>query len=193
MEPQAAGPAGRTTFLLVDGENLDATLGTDILRHRPAPDERPRWDRVTEFLRQAWGQDVRGLFFLNASSGTMPMPFVQALLALGYRVIPLSGGKDEKVVDIGILRTLAALAARDADVALASHDADFEEALRPLLGNRRVALLGFREYVSQRLAELEPLGLQFFDMELAVGAFNIPLPRVRIITLDEFDPEHFLS
>ena len=190
MEPQAAG---RTTFLLVDGENLDATLGTDILRHRPAPDERPRWDRVTEFLRQAWGQDVRGLFFLNASSGTMPMPFVQALLALGYRVIPLSGGKDEKVVDIGIQRTLAALAGRDADVALASHDADFEEALRPLLGNRRVALLGFREYVSQRLAELEPLGLQFFDMELAVGAFNIPLPRVRIITLDEFDPEHFLA
>ena len=190
MEPQAAG---RTTFLLVDGENLDATLGTDILRHRPAPDERPRWDRVTEFLRQAWGQDVRGLFFLNASSGAMPMPFVQALLALGYRVIPLSGGKDEKVVDIGIQRTLAALAGRDADVALASHDADFEETLRPLLGNRRVALLGFREYVSQRLAELEPLGLQFFDMELAVGAFNIPLPRVRIITLDEFDPEHFLS
>jgi putative heme uptake system protein len=87
----------------------------------------------------------------------------------------------------------AALAGRDADVALASHDADFEEELRPLLGNRRVALLGFREYVSQRLAELEPLGLQFFDIELAVGAFNIPLPRVRIITLDEFDPEHFLS
>ena len=56
-----------------------------------------------------------------------------------------------------------------------------------------MALLGFREYVSQRLAELEPQGLQFFDMELAVGAFNIPLPRVRIITLDEFDPEHFLS
>jgi putative heme uptake system protein len=188
----AAG-TGRITYLLVDGENLDATLGTDILRHRPAPDERPRWDRVTDFLRQAWGQEVRGLFFLNASAGTLPMPFVQALLALGYRVIPLSGGRDEKVVDIGIQRTLAALLPREADVALVSHDADFEESLRPLLRDRRVALLGFREYVSQRLAELEPLGLQFFDMELAVGAFNIPLPRVRIITLDEFDPERFLA
>ena len=53
-------------------------------------------------------------------------------------------------------------------------------------------MLGFREYVSQRLAELEPQGLQFFDMESAVGAFNVPLPRVRVIPLDEFDPERFL-
>ena len=187
-----AGVEGRVTYLLVDGENLDATLGTDILRHRPAPDERPRWERVTDFLRQRWGQDVRALFFLNASSGTMPMPFVQALLALGYRVIPLSGGKDEKVVDIGIQRTLKALSTRPDDVALASHDADFEPQLRELLPDRRVAVLGFREYVSLRLAELEPDGLQFFDMESDVGAFNVPLPRVRIIPLDEFDPERFL-
>ena len=187
------GTAERLTYVLVDGENLDATLGTDIFRRRPTPDERPRWERVTEFLRAEWGQDVRGLFFLNASSGTLPMPFVQALLALGYRVVPLSGSKDQKVVDVGIQRTLAALANREADVALVSHDADFEAHLRDLLPGRRVAVLGFREYVSQRLAELEPLGLRFFDMESAVGAFNVPLPRVRIIPLDEFDPERFLG
>ena len=189
----ADGSSDRLTYLLVDGENLDATLGTDILRHRPAPDERPRWDRVAEFLRQRWGQDVRGIFFLNASSGTLPMPFVQALLALDYRVVPLAGSKDQKVVDIGIQRTLDAILGRDSDVALVSHDADFEPHLRALLPGRRVAVLGFREYVSQRLAELEPQGLQFFDMESAVGAFNVPLPRVRVIPLDEFDPEHFLS
>lgn len=188
-----ASGSGRVTYLLVDGENLDATLGTDILRHRPAPEERPRWERVTDFLREAWGQEVRGLFFLNASNGSLPMPFVQALLALRYRVVPLAGDRDEKVVDVGIQRTLKALGSRDADVALASHDADFEPQLRALLPDRRVAVVGFREYVSQRLAELEPMGLQFFDMEQAVGAFNIPLPRVRIITLDEFDPEHFLG
>jgi putative heme uptake system protein len=187
---EAAAP--RVTYLLVDGENLDATLGNDILRHRPSPEERPRWERVTDFLRQAWGQEVRGLFFLNASSGTLPMPFVQALLALGYRVVPLAGTKDQKVVDVGIQRTLTALAERDADVALISHDADFEPHLRALVADRRVAVLGFREYVSQRLAELEPLGLEFFDMELMVGAFNVPLPRVRIIPLDEFDPAAFL-
>lgn len=186
----AAG--SRTTYLLVDGENLDATLGTDILRHRPNPEERPRWDRVLEFLRQRWGSDVRGLFFLNASNGNLPMPFVQALLALGYRVIPLAGAREQKVVDVGIQRTLEALSKLPGDVALVSHDADFEPHLRALLSDRRVAVLGFREYVSQRLAELEPLGLEFFDMELAVEAFNVPLPRVRIIPLDEFDPAAFL-
>ena len=190
MEPQAAG---RTTFLLVDGENLDATLGTDILRHRPAPDERPRWDRVTEFLRQAWGQDVRGLFFLNASSGTMPMPFVQALLALGYRVDPAVGRQGRE----GRRHRHPAHPRGPGRPGRGRRPRQPRRRLRggaaAAAGTRRVALLGFREYVSQRLAELEPLGLQFFDMELAVGAFNIPLPRVRIITLDEFDPEHFLS
>jgi hypothetical protein len=30
-------------------------------------------------------------------------------------------------------------------------------------------------------------------MESAVEAFNVPLPRVRIIPLDEFDPAYFLG
>ncbi|MBC7677737.1 MAG: nuclease, partial [Pseudorhodobacter sp.] len=41
--------AGRVTYLVIDGENLDATLGVNLLGHRPAPDERPRWERVLEF------------------------------------------------------------------------------------------------------------------------------------------------
>jgi uncharacterized protein len=32
----------RTTWLLVDGENIDATLGSAILDRRPQPGERPR-------------------------------------------------------------------------------------------------------------------------------------------------------
>ncbi|MCW2738704.1 MAG: nuclease, partial [Nocardioides sp.] len=35
--------AERMTYLLVDGENIDATLGTSILGRRPRPEERPRW------------------------------------------------------------------------------------------------------------------------------------------------------
>src|SRR5215210_6084536 len=138
------------TFLLVDGENIDATLGGSVLGRRPAPEERPRWDRVRDHARAAWAQPVRGLFFLNATSH-VPMPFVQALAALEYRPVPLSGPADVKVVDVAIQRTLEALAERGrGDVLLASHDGDFAPQLAALLraGGRRVGLLGFRELVS---------------------------------------------
>ncbi|MGL5849240.1 MAG: NYN domain-containing protein, partial [Phycicoccus sp.] len=36
----------RRTVVLVDGENLDATLGSSVLGRRPQPEERPRWERV---------------------------------------------------------------------------------------------------------------------------------------------------
>ena len=93
----------RTTYLLIDGENLDATLGGSILGRRPQPEERPRWNRVLDPSRRRWGQPVRGLFFL-AVAGDLPAPFVQAVMAIGYRPIPLQG--DGKVVDIAIQRTL---------------------------------------------------------------------------------------
>ncbi len=37
------------TYLLIDGENIDATLGVNILKRFPRGDERPRWDRVLQF------------------------------------------------------------------------------------------------------------------------------------------------
>lgn len=180
-----------TTYLLVDGENIDATLGTSVLGRRPEPSERPRWDRVREYAEQAWGQPVKPLFFLNASSGTMPMPFVQALLAMDYRPIPLAGTATEKVVDVGIQRTLAAIVEREGDVLLVSHDGDFiPEVQRLVAADRRVGVLGFREFVNAGFTELE--GLEVHDLELDVRAFTVPLPRVRIIPLDEFDPVAFL-
>lgn len=181
------------TYLLVDGENIDATLGMSVLGHRPHPDERPRWDRIREFAGALWGQPVTALFFLNASSGQMPMAFVQALIAMDYRPLPLSGEGDEKVVDIGIQRTLDAIAARPGNVLLASHDADFAAHLGTLLdGERRVGVLGFREFVSLELSGLTEQGLTVYDLEDEVGAFRTVLPRVRIIPLASFDPERFL-
>nr|NLI50022.1 NYN domain-containing protein [Propionibacterium sp.] len=183
---------GRITYVLVDGENIDATLGTSILQRRPNPSERPRWERLLKYLQEAWGQQVSGLFFLAASDGEIPKPFVQALMAIGYRPIPLSGAPDQKVVDIAIQRTLGALRSRAADVVLASHDRDFVAALEPLLDGRRVGLVGFEEFLSGGLRDLRDRGVQFFDLESTVGAFNERLPRVRIIPIDEFDPEDFL-
>jgi uncharacterized protein len=181
-------PDGRTTYLLVDGENLDATLGTSILGRRPQPEERPRWNRVLEHVERRWDQQVNGLFFL-AVAGEMPMGFVQAVTSIGYRPIPLQG--EGKVVDIAIQRTLAALADREADVALGSHDGDFLEDLGRLCdGTRRVGLLGFGEFFNSGFRDLP--GLEMIDLEYDVGAFRTPLPRVRVIPIDEFDPLDFL-
>jgi putative heme uptake system protein len=184
----------RRTFLLVDGENIDATLGTALFQRRPQPEERPRWERLTSFAETTWGQPAVGLFFLNATSGQMPLSFVQALLAMGYRPIPLAGGSDEKVVDIGIQRTLdAILDAGRGDVLLASHDADFVPHLRRLLDDgRKVGVLGLREFVSVELAGLQDQGMSFYDLEDEVGAFTAVLPRIRIIPLADFDPTRYL-
>jgi uncharacterized protein len=181
----------RSTYVLVDGENIDATLGGSILGRRPRPEERPRWERLLQFAQERWGQPARGLFFL-AANNEMPMAFVQALLALGYRPIPLSGGAGEKVVDIAIQRTLVELRRREADVLLVSNDGDFVEHVGDLLDGRRVGVIGFVEFRNQTFLDLAEQGLEFFDLEYDVSAFNDRLPRVRIIPIDEFDPAQFL-
>jgi uncharacterized protein len=183
------------TFLLVDGENIDATLGGALLGRRPAPEERPRWDRVRDYARAVWEQPVRGLFFLNGS-GQLPMPFIQALDALEFRPVLLSGPPEVKVVDVAIQRTLEALAQRDGgDVLLASHDGDFAPQIAALLDpaapGRRVGVLGFRELVSTALAEIE--GLELYDLEDDVGAFTVALPRLRVIPIERFDPWTLLA
>ncbi|WAC66836.1 NYN domain-containing protein [Agrococcus sp. SL85] len=178
----------RTTYLLVDGENIDATLGVSVLGRRPLPEERPRWNTVLSFAEQTWRQPVQGLFFL-AVNAELPLSFVQALIAIGYRPIPLQG--EGKVVDIAIQRTAEALVAREADVMLVSHDGDFVPQLARLAeGERRVGVLGFSEFVAGGLRNVD--GVELFDLEYDVAAFKTHLPRVRIIPIDEFDPLEFL-
>ena len=183
--------AARTTYVLVDGENIDATLGTSILGRRPRPEERPRWERLLQFARERWEQDAVGLFFLAANT-ELPMTFVQALLAIGYRPVPLSGAPGEKVVDIAIQRTLAELRRREADVLLVSNDGDFVGQVGDLLDGRRVGVIGFVEFRNHAFVQLVEQGLETFDLEYDVLAFNERLPRVRIIPIEEFDPAQFL-
>ena len=177
------------TFLIVDGENIDTTLGVSLLGRRPAPEERPRWDRVLDYARAIWDQPARGLFFLNATA-SVPLSFVQALTSIGYRPVMLSGPADVKVVDVAIQRTLEALAERPdgGDALLATHDSDFAPQLASLLHveGRRVGVICFRELVSSTLANLE--GLELYDLEDDVGAFTVTLPRTRVIPIERFDP-----
>lgn len=181
----------RITWMLVDGENIDATLGSSILGRRPQPEERPRWDRLLAFVASQWNQPAHGLFFLNASTN-LPMSFVQALLALGYQPVPLSGPPDEKIVDIAIQRTLRALADRDGDVVLVSHDRDFVDDIARLAdGGRRVGVLAFHEFRSSEFSGIP--GIELFDLEYDAQAFDARLPRVRVIPIEEFDPLQFLT
>lgn len=180
----------RTTWMLVDGENIDATLGTAILERRPQSEERPRWDRLLSFAERAWGQECRGIFFLNASSG-LPIAFVQALRAMDYAVVPLSGPPEVKVVDVAIQQTLQALAELEGDVMLVSHDGDFLDDLGALVDDdRRVGVIGFSEFPNAGFARTP--GIEMFDLEYDAHVFDRPLPRIRIIPIEEFDPSAFL-
>ncbi|MDO5672500.1 MAG: NYN domain-containing protein [Actinomycetaceae bacterium] len=182
------------TYLIVDGENIDATLGLSVLSRRPEPEERPRWDRVMDFAQEVWEQPVNGLFFLNATSGHLPMTFVQALLAMDYRPLPLSGSLTEKVVDIGIQRTLDAIAETgEGSVILASHDGDFGPQLEKLLAQgHKVAIICFKEFLNTHLRSLTEHGLEIIDLEHTVHAFTETLPRIKIINLEDFDPYTFI-
>lgn len=187
-------PMSEKTYLIVDGENIDATLGMSVLDRRPLPEERPRWDRVLEAAAHQWGEPAKGLFFLNGSSGILPMGFIQALNAMDYSVIPLSGPEDMKVVDVGLQRTMDAIAELESGaVILASHDADFAPQVENLLDmGRRVAVMCFREFLASSLHELEDKGLEIIDLEYDVHAFQVTLPRLRIIDVDDFNPFDFL-
>ncbi|PID97842.1 MAG: nuclease [Actinobacteria bacterium] len=182
------------TYLVIDGENIDATLGLSVLERRPNPEERPRWDRVLQAASEIWGEEARGLFFLNGSNGYLPMGFVQALNAMDYRAIPLSGPADSKVVDLGIQRTLEAIKDTDStSIILASHDGDFVPQIEALLeSGRKVAILCFREFLSTQLQELTERGLEVIDLEYDVQAFQVSLPRISIIDIEDFDPYDFL-
>ena len=123
------------------------------------------------------------------------MTFVQALLAMNYQPIPLcSDNPEEKVVDVGIQRTLETILAQDSgNVVLVSQDGDFEPQLRALLKKgRNVAVVGFEEFLSGELRALEELGLQVLDLEREIKAFNEPLPRIRVIPLNDYSPNSFL-
>ncbi|WP_422116037.1 NYN domain-containing protein [Brachybacterium sp. UNK5269] len=179
----------RTTYLLVDGENIDATLGVSVLGRRPQPEERPRWNKLIHYSETAWNQPVKGLFFL-AVTDSLPSSFVQALIAMGYKAVPLRG--EGKVVDIAIQRTAEALQSRPADVMLVSHDKDFVSQMEDLTAtpDRRTAVIGFREFMAADLQDIP--GIEFHDLEYDVAAFTSRLPRVRIIDIEDFDPLEFI-
>lgn len=190
-------------YLLIDGENIDRTLG-QILNKKPNPEQRPRWEKVREFVEKKFGDSCRALFFLNATNG-LPAQFVQALKVAGFTPIALEGTQEQKVVDIAIIRTLEALKEQEQEessekhpaVILASHDVDFFPAFSNLESeDRELGIICFSEYISGNYNNLKKM--QVFDLEEDVRAFEdkkgkrIILPRMRTIPIEQFDPLKFL-
>ena len=188
-------PAGVSTYLVVDGENIDATLGISVLGRRPQPRGAAALGAGPRVRRGGSGASrSRACSSSTPRTGSLPHALRPGAARDGLPADPAEpAASGEKVVDIGIQRTLAALEDRPGDVLLASHDGDFLPEIERLLGaDRRVGLIGFREFVNVGFDELAEQGLAFYDLEDDVRCFNAILPRIRIIPLDEFDPVAFL-
>ena len=185
-----------TTYLLVDGENTDLTLAT-ILQNRPTPRTRPRWEKVRNFAEELWGaQKVEARFFIHVRQGDEPPhKFIHVLNILGYKVQLLRDNGTQGVVKEGIKRALLTLVDKPGNVLLLSHHSIYGDALRQLLGDpdRSVALIGFREFVSESFQEIPGLG--FFDLEHDAQVFHpgVVLPRNNVASLNSFDPGSFME
>ena len=189
----ATAPA--ETFLLVDGENIDATLGGSLLGRRPAPEERPRWDRVRDYGRAMWDQPLRGLFFLNGS-GQVPMSFVQALDA--WTSAPCCSAARRTSRSSTSRSSRRSRRSRSAAAATCCWPATTATSPRRspsccATSDRRVGIIGFRELISSSLQELTDDGLELFDLEDDVKAFTVALPRIRVIPIERFDPWALLA
>lgn len=187
---------GKQVYLLVDGENIDRTLG-QILGHKPKPSDRPRWENLRCFIEDTYKASCKALFFLNATGG-IHGSFIQALNGMGFTPIPLSSTvTTDKVVDIGILKTLAAIKEKfrgpsSPSVVLASHDADFKAAFTDLR-DRSLGIVCFPEYLSGEYRDIQ--NLRIYDLEDDAKVFSketSPLPRLRVIPVDDFDPHKYL-
>ena len=140
-----------------------------------------------------WGQPVQGLFFL-AANAELPLAFVQALLAMGWRPVPLSGGANQKIVDIAIQRTIEAIASpgrrRHAGHPRRRLPAAARGAAAP-----RAAGWAWSASRSSATGASRPWPTAAWSSSTwspTSLAFNVTLPRIRIIPIDEFDPLDFL-
>ena len=177
--------------VLVDGENLDCTLG-NILKRAPRWKDRPQWQKVITFVQTTFAKDVAAIFYLVKREAPGFNGFVSVLHDLGIKPVILLPKPGVSVVDEAILATLPHVPPHD-DVLLASHDGVYARHLERLVGGeRRVAVLGFRERLSHLYTAISDI--EILDIEHDADAFMHPLPREPIagVDLSEFNPRSLM-
>ena len=189
-----------THYMLIDGANIDGVLG-QILGRQPIGRERPRWDHVMQFSADSLPKDKRKAHFFIATDGDqIPQklfPFLETLRQYDIKPWLLTREENHQVVDEAINKVLARIRERDdkSNILLLSHDSDYVNELkkiRAMDSERVIAILGFPEYMSNDFDEVE--GLQKYDLEHDVtDGFTYGLPRIRVITIDAFEPDDVLD
>lgn len=174
--------------VIVESENLDAVLGFQILRRKPAPWERLDYSAIRPFFEKEFRQSCQVVAIVregDAQTRARTSKFAHALHTSGVRVVfaerhavlnsvcaPADREVVDHVVDDLIVRADSHI------VVYGGHD--FHAAL-PLRDQRergaRVFAFGFLEYVSSDLISIVE---DVFDAENDMGAFRRPLPRMSL-------------
>ncbi len=170
------GGEPRITYVLIDGENIDATLGMLILGRRPRPEERPRWERLLQFAQELWEKIVvRALLprrQQRAADAVRPSPDGDRLPTDPPSRVPgREGGRHRHPADAGrdpsSWRRTCSWSATTGTSSTRCGD---------LLDGRRVGVVGFQEFRSNAFLALKGAGSSTFDLEYEVQAFKEPLP-----------------
>ena len=187
--PAKAAPAA---YVIADAENIDRVLG-GLYGRRPRGVERPRWQRLPDFVRRCFATDDLKAFMVLAARETPQFRgFVEMVPEFGFEPIVLNPEPGVAVVDLAIQKMLRRIPPHS-DLILISHDGGYLEALKPAVTpTRRVAVVGFVEQLSRLYREHGQIEL--FDLEHDIAAFDVSPPRITKygVDLDDFDPDEFM-
>ena len=191
-------PAAISTYVLLDHENIDTVLCSEFYRGDPAqlnPTTRPQWEKLRDHFTARSGGQCHLLSFLVDNGKNAG--FRTYLESIGYRVYMFLPTEGVKVVDDAISETLRALAKREGNVVLVTHDGDFVDQLEamhlsPVGKERKSEVIGFREMMNGRYLSSTRIGV--LDLEEDLEAFVHPVPNRRTaIAISDFDAETLIA
>ena len=180
----------RSVLVLVDVENIDATLKSDFLCSDPSNSAvKPRWDAVSRFAADlAAGGPVKLIPVVQFRESQIG--FVQ-FWRQGLGAIPIvlytedhrdqdARKKRRPVVDDAIIKVIAAIRERVCDVVIVSNDGGYFSHLDALRADgfdreRRFHVIGFADTMNRVYSQAG--WVQIHDLQRDVGAFNTDLPR----------------